>query len=201
MGVDIWEVIEAAKSKPFGYMPFYPGPGLGGHCIPIDPFYLTWKSREYDLTTRFIELAGEINRAMPRYVIEVLERELGNRFGRALSGARVLVLGLAYKRDVADVRESPSLKLIELLESRKANVDFHDDLVPSIPRTREYGHLAGRRSADIDAGTLATYDAVLVATDHSTVDYGLVARHAKLIVDTRNSMGIRGLAGLNLVKA
>lgn len=201
MGIDIWEVIDAAKSKPFGYMPFYPGPGLGGHCIPIDPFYLTWKSREYDLTTRFIELAGEINRAMPRYVVQILERELGSRFALALCGARILVLGLAYKRDVADVRESPSLKLIELLEERKACVDFHDLLVPMIPPTREYAGMAGRVSVDIDPSSLAGYDAILIATDHSTVDYALVSRHSKLIIDTRNAIAARGLDTSNVVKA
>ena len=138
MGIDIWEVIEAAKTKPFGYMPFYPGPGLGGHCIPIDPFYLTWKAREYELPTRFIELAGEINSAMPRHVVGKLAEALDRQLGKALSRARILIVGLAYKKNVADIRESPSFKLIELLEERGGKADYHDPHVPEIPATREH---------------------------------------------------------------
>lgn len=201
MGIDIWEVIEAAKTKPFGYMPFYPGPGLGGHCIPIDPFYLTWKSREFELPTRFIELAGEINLAMPRYVIDTLAQALDRRCGKALSGARILVLGLAYKKNVPDIRESPSFKLMELLQGRNAKVDFHDPHVSEIPPTREHSEFAGWKSVTLDAARLDSYDAVLISTDHDAVDYALVSKHAKLIVDTRNVMVRQGLAGDNLVKA
>ena len=201
MGIDIWEVIEAAKTKPFGYMPFFPGPGLGGHCIPIDPFYLTWRSREFDMPTRFIELAGEINLAMPRYVVGRLEEALGDRLGKALSGAQVLIVGLAYKRNVADVRESPTFKLIELLEARGAAVSFHDPHVAEIPPTREYGGYAGRRSAELGSAALEAADAVLIATDHDAVDYALIAAHARLIVDTRNAFGRRGIDHPALVKA
>ena len=201
MDIDVWEVIEAAKTKPFGYMPFYPGPGLGGHCIPIDPFYLTWKAREVDMPTRFIELAGEINTAMPRQVIDVLAEALNRRAGRALRGARVLLLGMAYKKNVDDIRESPSFKLIELLEARGAEVSFHDPYVAAIPETREHPRLAGRRRAALDADTLAGADAVLIATDHDAVDYELVAEHAALVVDTRNVMARHGLAGAQVVKA
>ena len=201
MDIDIWEVIEAAKTKPFGYMPFYPGPGLGGHCIPIDPFYLTWKSREQDICTRFIELAGEINVAMPKYVVDALGRALDERFHLALSAARVLVIGLAYKKDVSDTRESPSLKLIDILEARGAAVDYHDPHVPEAPLTREHPRIAGRGSAPLDAERLAAYDAVLIATDHEAVDYALIRDNARLIVDTRNVMHRRGLTCAQLVKA
>ncbi len=151
MGIDIWEVIEAAKTKPFGYMPFYPGPGLGGHCIPIDPFYLTWKSREFDMPTRFIELAGEINLAMPRYVVARLEEALDRRLGKSLGSARILIVGLAYKKNVADVRESPTFRLMELLEARGASVSFHDPHVAAIPPTREHAAFTGR-PLDADLG-------------------------------------------------
>ena len=193
MDIDVWEVIDAAKTKPFGYMPFYPGPGLGGHCIPIDPFYLTWKAREFDIATRFIELAGEINRAMPRYVIEALEKGLDRHLGLSLGSARVLIVGLAYKRDVSDIRESPSLKLIELLEDRGTKVDFHDPHVPEVPPTREHAALTGRKSVGLDAASVAGYDAVVIATDHSALDYALLSREARLIVDTRNAIASRGL--------
>ncbi|HEY8572894.1 nucleotide sugar dehydrogenase [Phenylobacterium sp.] len=201
MGIDVWEVIEAAKTKPFGYMPFYPGPGLGGHCIPIDPFYLTWKAREFDLGARFIELAGEINTAMPNHVVEVLDRALDQRFQKALSASKVLVIGLAYKPDVADVRESPSFKLMELLEARGAEVSFHDPHVPEVPPTREHAEYNGRRSAELTPETLAAVDAVLISTDHAAVDYALVSAHAKLVVDSRNAMARRGLFRANVVKA
>lgn len=201
MGIDIWEVIEAAKTKPFGYMPFYPGPGLGGHCIPIDPFYLTWKSREYDLTTRFIELAGEINSAMPRHVVNRLAEALDRRLGRALSRSRVLVVGLAYKKNVPDIRESPSLRLIELIEERGGRADYHDPFVPQIPRTRAYGALMGRRSVPLDAASLQGFDAVLISTDHDGLDYAAMASHAALIIDTRNVVGRLGLPMDKVVKA
>ncbi len=186
MGIDVWEVIDAAASKPFGFMPFYPGPGLGGHCIPIDPFYLTWKAREFDVPTRFIELAGEINTHMPNYVIAKLSQALNDHFERSVKGSRILILGIAYKKDVDDMRESPSLVLMERLEVAGAKVDFHDPFIPVIPHTREHDNLSGRKSVGLTEETVGTYDAVLIATDHSTVDYALVSRHAPLIVDTRN---------------
>ncbi|TCL91177.1 UDP-N-acetyl-D-glucosamine dehydrogenase [Rhizobium sp. PP-WC-2G-219] len=199
MGVDIWEVIDAAKTKPFGYMPFYPGPGLGGHCIPIDPFYLTWKSREYDLPTRFIELAGEINSAMPKHIVGRLAEALDIHLGKALSRSRVLIIGLAYKKNVPDIRESPSLKLIELIEERGGSASFHDPHVGEIPKTREYLSLKGRRSVPLSE--LGRFDAVLVATDHDDVDYALIAQHALLIIDTRNVFARRGIQGGLIVKA
>ncbi len=186
MGIDVWEVIEAAKSKPFGYMPFYPGPGLGGHCIPIDPFYLTWKAREYGLSTRFVELAGEINTEMPRHVVGRLAEALDARTGKGLNGARVLVLGVAYKKNVDDTRGSPAFVIIEMLEARGAAVAFHDPYVTEIPPTREHARLAGRRSVDLDADTLADFDAVLIVTDHGAVDYDALVAHSRLVVDTRN---------------
>lgn len=201
MGIDVWEVIDAAATKPFGFMPFYPGPGLGGHCIPIDPFYLTWKSREYDLTTRFIELAGEINSTMPHHVVTRLAEALDTRLGRALSRSRVLVIGLAYKKNVPDTRESPSLKLIELIEARGGTTGYHDPFVPQIPRTRAYPTLAGRQSVSLDAVTIAGFDAVLIATDHDDVDYAALGEHAPLIVDTRNAFARRSLPMDKVVKA
>jgi UDP-N-acetyl-D-glucosamine dehydrogenase len=197
MGIDVWEVIEAAKTKPFGYMPFYPGPGLGGHCIPIDPFYLTWRSREFEISTRFIELAGEINTFMPHHVVEVLARALDQRLKLALSAAKILVVGLAYKKNVADVRESPSFKLMALLEARGASIAFHDPHVPQAPNTREHPEYAGRASVALDP---AAYDAVLIATDHDAVDYGALTS-ARLVVDTRNAMAARGIFSPNVVKA
>jgi UDP-N-acetyl-D-glucosamine dehydrogenase len=201
MGIDVWEVIDAAKTKPFGYMPFYPGPGLGGHCIPIDPFYLTWKSREYELPTRFIELAGEINSAMPRYVVGKLAEALDIRAGKALSRSKVLVIGLAYKKNVADIRESPSLRLIEIIEERGGRADYSDPFVAEIPPTREYQALKGRKSVALTAETLAAYDAVLIATDHDEVDYAAMVKHAPLIVDTRNVFKRLGLAADHVIKA
>jgi UDP-N-acetyl-D-glucosamine dehydrogenase len=188
MGIDVFEVIEAAKSKPFGYMAFYPGPGLGGHCIPIDPFYLTWKARAFGIPTRFIELAGEINTAMPAYVVERTALELDRRFGRGLNGAKLLVVGVAYKKNIDDTRESPALAIIEKFEARGADVAFHDPHVPAIPRTREHPRLAGRASTPLDPARLAGFDAVLIVTDHDAVDWDTLGRHARLIVDTRNRM-------------
>ncbi len=201
MGLDVWEVIEAAKTKPFGYMPFYPGPGLGGHCIPIDPFYLTWRSREFDIPTRFIELAGEINTAMPRYVVDKLEEALDRRLSKSLGRARILVIGLAYKKNISDVRESPSLELIALLADRGAHVDFHDPHVPRIPHTRRHADLHGRQSVAFDASTVAAYHAVLIATDHDCIDYGLLLTHAKLVIDTRNACARAGFQSDRIVKA
>jgi UDP-N-acetyl-D-glucosamine dehydrogenase len=203
MGIDVWEVIDAAKTKPFGYMPFYPGPGLGGHCIPIDPFYLTWKSREFDMPTRFIELAGEINLAMPRYVIARLEEALDARLSKSLGQARVLIVGLSYKKNVADVRESPTFKLMELLEKRGAEVSFHDPHVDVVPPTREHAQFAGRRSATLTRETILAHDAVLISTDHDDVDYALIAGNGEtpVIIDARNAFGRRGIAGSNIFKA
>ncbi|HET9902488.1 MAG TPA: nucleotide sugar dehydrogenase [Xanthobacteraceae bacterium] len=201
MGIDIWEVIEAAKSKPFGFMPFYPGPGLGGHCIPIDPFYLTWKAREHEITTRFIELAGEINTRMPGYVVEKLSEGLDRNAGKGLSTSRILLLGMAYKKNVDDIRESPALKLLELIERRGARVDYHDPYVSVIPATREHARLAGRQSVPLSPEAIRSYDAVLIATDHDNVDYRLVVENARLVVDTRNACGRAGLLASNIVKA
>ncbi len=200
MGIDIWEVIDAAKTKPFGFMPFYPGPGLGGHCIPIDPFYLTWKAREYDITTRFIELAGQVNTHMPYYVVERLV-EAVDRSGRPFSGSQVLVLGAAYKKNVDDMRESPSLKLMELIEARGARADYHDPHIPELPPTRQHGALTGRLSVPITPETLRRYDAVLIATDHDDVDYRLIVDHAKLVVDTRNVCAKAGIVDARIIKA
>lgn len=185
MDIDIWEVIEAAKSKPFGYMPFYPGPGLGGHCIPIDPFYLTWRAREFNVPTRFIELAGEVNVSMPDYVVHCLFEAL-NDAERSVKGARILLLGAAYKKNVDDMRESPSLHLITMLKEKGALVDYHDPYVPHLKPMRRYN--LGLESIDLTAENIAGYDAVLISTDHDEVDYQLVADHAKLVVDTRNAM-------------
>jgi UDP-N-acetyl-D-glucosamine dehydrogenase len=184
MGIDVWEVIRAASTKPFGFTPFYPGPGLGGHCIPIDPFYLSWKAREYGLTTRFIELAGEVNTEMPRYVITRLMEALNER-SRSLKGAKVLVLGLAYKKDIDDLRESPSLELIEILKHKGAKVDYNDPHIPKTPRMRE--HDLKMTSVAITPRALASYDAVVISTDHTSYDYNLIVSKSKLVIDTRNA--------------
>jgi UDP-N-acetyl-D-glucosamine dehydrogenase len=186
MGIDVWEVIAAASTKPFGYQPFYPGPGLGGHCIPIDPYYLTYKAREVGLPTRFIELAGEINHAMPQYVVEKTMLALNTR-GKAVNGSRILVLGLAYKPDVDDVRESPSFELIEKLTDLGAAVDYNDPHVPATHHMRKYGDL-GLKSIALTPDTIASYDCVLIATHHKAYDWQMVADHAVLIVDTRNAL-------------
>jgi UDP-N-acetyl-D-glucosamine dehydrogenase len=187
MGIDVWEVIEAARTKPFGFQPFYPGPGLGGHCIPIDPLYLSWKARQYGRPTRFIELAAEINTLMPEHVVNRVAEAL-NEQGKALNGARVLVLGLAYKKDVDDVRESPSVTLIELLQRRGAKVEYHDPFIPSGKPMREH-NITQLRSISLTPVQLRRFDCVLIATDHSNVDYDLVCKHAPLVVDTRNATG------------
>jgi UDP-N-acetyl-D-glucosamine dehydrogenase len=187
MGIDIWEVIEAAKTKPFGFMPFYPGPGLGGHCIPIDPFYLTWKAREFGHSTRFIELAGEINTSMPLYVVDRLGEAL-NSACKPVNGSRVLVLGLAYKPNVDDERESPSYRIMDLLQRRGAEVAYYDPYVPIIRRTRQHPHWAGKRSVDWDRTTLAGFDAVVISTAHAGVNYQELAEWVRCIVDTRNVM-------------
>jgi UDP-N-acetyl-D-glucosamine dehydrogenase len=184
MNIDVWEVIEAASTKPFGYMPFFPGPGLGGHCIPIDPFYLTWKAREFGLSTRFIELAGEVNTNMPRYVIQGLTDAL-NEQKKPLNGSKILLLGLAYKKNVDDQRESPSLVLIELLREKGAEVSYHDPYVAQTHKMRQ--HDLQLSSIPLTAETLKAADAVLIATDHSCVDYNFVCEHAPLVLDTRNA--------------
>jgi UDP-N-acetyl-D-glucosamine dehydrogenase len=185
MGLDIWEIIDSASSKPFGFMPFYPGPGLGGHCIPVDPYYLSWKAREYDFATRFIELAGEINTSMPYHVVEAVAGAL-NEQKKSLKGSKVLLLGMAYKKDVDDLRESPSLKLLELLTDRGATLDYNDPYFPALFKMRhfDFSHM---RSVNLTPEKLASYDCVLIATDHSSYDYEALVRDAKLVVDTRNA--------------
>ena len=186
MGIDVFEVIEAASTKPFGFMPFHPGPGLGGHCIPIDPFYLTWKARELDIATRFIELAGEVNIGMPAYVVGRLREALDRRFGKGLTASRILIVGLAYKKNVDDMRESPALTIMAQLERAGAQVDYHDPYFPDIRPSRQYPHLCGRPSVPLQAGTLSRYDAAVIVTDHDGIDYALLVQHLRLIVDTRN---------------
>ncbi len=187
MGIDVWEVINAAKTKPFGFMPFYPGPGLGGHCIPIDPFYLTWKAREYGQHTRFIELAGEINTAMPDYVVRRVADALNER-SKAIRGSRVVVVGLAYKPNVDDYRESPSFVLMDLLKQRGAEVAFYDPYIPQVGSTREHPHWAGTKSIAWSREVFAGFDLALLATNHSCVNYQDLSDWAHCIVDTRNAM-------------
>ena len=183
MGLDIWEIIDGAATKPFGFMPFYPGPGMGGHCIPVDPFYLSWKAREYDFATRFIELAGEINTAMPYHVVEAVAGALNER-EKSLKGAKVLLLGVAYKKDVDDLRESPSLKLLELLTAQGVLLDYNDPYFAALHKMRHYD-FSNMRSVNLTPERLASYDCVLIATDHSCYDYEAIVQNGKLIVDTR----------------
>ncbi len=188
MGINIWEVIEAAKTKPFGFMPFYPGPGLGGHCIPIDPFYLTWKAREYDVPTRFIELAGEINSRAPYQVIDRLVRELSDRKAKSARNARILMLGVAYKKNVEDMRESPALVLMQELEDRGASVDYYDPFVPRLAETRAHPRLAGRACVEWHLDNFCGYyDVALICTDHDGVDYAGLVGAIDLVIDTRNA--------------
>lgn len=195
MDIDIWEVINAAKTKPFGYMPFYPGPGLGGHCIPIDPFYLTWKAREYGQLTKFIELAGEVNTAMPLYVVNRTAEAL-NAARKPVNGSKILLVGLAYKANVDDMRESPTFTLMDELKRRGAEVDYYDPFIPMVTPTREHGNWTGKRSVAWDRETVSRYDAVVVATAHQCVDHQQLADWATLIVDTRNAMaGLRTRPG------
>lgn len=184
MDIDVWEVIEAASSKPFGFTPFFPGPGLGGHCIPIDPFYLSWRARQYEMDTRFIELAGEVNRSMPEYVVERLSEAL-NEQGKSLKDASVLILGVAYKRDIDDDRESPAFRVMELLVRRRAVPSYHDPFVPVLRPSRRYDF--GLESTPLTPATLAGCDAVVIVTDHSGIDYAEVVEHANLVIDTRNA--------------
>jgi UDP-N-acetyl-D-glucosamine dehydrogenase len=184
MGIDIWEVIEAAKTKPFGFTAFYPGPGLGGHCIPIDPFYLTWKAREYEFPTRFIELAGEINSSMPEHVVDSIVDALNKR-KQCLQDARVLVMGIAYKKDIDDLRESPSLRIIELLQEKGAHVEYNDPYFPVLHKMRKYDFAL--QSVEPTPEALAKYDVVVIATDHSSYDYSAIVRDSRLVIDTRNA--------------
>ena len=197
MGIDVWEVLDAADTKPFGFMRFNPGPGLGGHCIPLDPFYLTWKAREYGVTTRFIELAGEVNVSMPHYVVDKLQQALNDR-GRALKNAKVLVLGIAYKKDIDDPRESPSFELIDLLLRRGADVSYHDPHIPRAPKMRSWPNLPPMESVPLTAETVAASDVVLIATEHTAVDYAMLEEKASLIIDTR---GVYRAPRGNVVKA
>ena len=190
MGIDIWEVIEAAKSKPFGFMPFYPGPGLGGHCIPIDPFYLTYRAKQFGQETKFIELAGEINTQMPSYVIRVLENALKTKFKKELKGTNILIVGLAYKKNIDDTRESPAFILLKLLKDQGATAAYFDPFVLSIPKTREHAALAEQKSIDWSAEELAKYDAALICTDHDDVNYKELVAKSKLIIDTRNATAL-----------
>ena len=185
MGVDIWEVIDAAATKPFGFMPFYPGPGLGGHCIPVDPFYLSWKAREYDFATRFIELAGEVNTAMPYHVVEAVATALNDR-KKAIKGSKILILGVAYKKDVDDLRESPTLKIMQLLQQRGAELDYNDPYFPQLHKMRHYNY-EHMKSVPLNPQTIGSYDGVVIATDHTSYDYANIVDSAKLVVDTRNA--------------
>ncbi len=188
MGIDVWEVIDAAATKPFGFMPFYPGPGLGGHCIPIDPFYLTWKAREFDHQTRFIELAGEINRNMPKHIISRLGHALSQYQKKALNGANVLVVGIAYKKNVDDMRESPSLLLMELLAEQGANFEYYDPHIPQVPPTREHAQFTGLKSIELTPTNLQQFDVALIATNHDAIDWELLVQNTPLVIDTRNAL-------------
>ncbi|MGB9769015.1 MAG: nucleotide sugar dehydrogenase [Dictyoglomus turgidum] len=194
MNIDIWEVISAASTKPYGFMPFYPGPGLGGHCIPIDPFYLSWKAKEYDFDVRFIELAGEINDNMPRYVVQLVMEAL-NRDKKAVNGSKILIIGVAYKPNIADPRESPALKIIPLLEDLGGEVEFYDPYVSEIKiensKTKEVKYM---KSCALDEGKVKNADCVLIVTDHDNIDYEMIYKNAKLIVDTRNALRKRGIS-------
>ncbi len=198
MEIDVWEVIRAASTKPFGFMEFHPGPGLGGHCIPIDPFYLTWKAREYDINTKFIELAGEINTYQPYYVVE-RTRDLLNQNGIPLSKSKILLIGISYKRNIDDMRESPSLKLIELFRARGSQIDYYDPYIPKIPPTRKYNFEMS--SVQFNSSTISSYDLILISTDHDSIDYQLIADSSKLIVDTRNVFERKNIRSQKIFKA
>jgi UDP-N-acetyl-D-glucosamine dehydrogenase len=193
MGIDIWEVINAASTKPFGFHPFYPGPGLGGHCIPVDPFYLSWKAKEFDFHTRFIELAGEINSAMPYHVMAAVSNALNKHKKKAMNGAKILVLGLAYKKDIDDLRESPSLTIIELLQKEGVEVFYNDPFFPTVGRGRKYN--LNMKCTPLE--NLGQYDAVLIVTDHSDYDYQRIVNEAQLVIDSRNAT--RGIKSPKIV--
>jgi UDP-N-acetyl-D-glucosamine dehydrogenase len=190
MNIDVWEVVDAAATKPFGFQAFYPGPGLGGHCIPIDPFYLTWKAREFEISTKFIELAGEINTFMPYYVVEKAGEVL-NKFKKSLNGSKILILGASYKKDIDDMRESPSLKLIEILREKGAKVDYNDPYVPKLPMTRKYQY--DMESVELSKNNLAKYDLVLLSTDHTDYNYKFITANSRIILDTRNAFERAGV--------
>lgn len=198
MNIDVWEVVDAAATKPFGFQAFYPGPGLGGHCIPIDPFYLTWKAREFEISTKFIELAGEINTFMPYYVVEKAGEVL-NKFKKSLNGSKVLILGVSYKKDIDDMRESPSLKLIEILREKGAKVDYNDPYVPKLPKTRKYQY--DMNSVELTKKNLAKYDMILLSTDHTDYNYKFITASSKLILDTRNAFERAGVKSVKVFKA
>ena len=185
MDIDVHEVLSAAETKPFGFMKFEPGPGLGGHCIPIDPFYLTWKARQYEKNTKFIELAGEINTYMPYFVIEKTIEAL-NENKKALNGSKILIVGLAYKPDIDDMRESPSLKLFKILKSKGASFEYHDPFIDEIPNTREYKEYMGMKSVKLTKKVILNYDAIIISTNHSNINYDLLRKHSNCIIDTRN---------------
>lgn len=197
MGIDIWEVIEASSTKPFGFMPFYPGPGLGGHCIPIDPFYLSWKAKEYDFNTRFIELAGEVNINMPHYVVSKTIDAL-NRNGKCLKNARVLILGIAYKKDIDDTRESPGIEIINILKEKGAKVDYNDPFVPSFSGLRRYPDIA-MKSVKLSEKKLKEYNCIVIVTNHSQYDYSWIVKNSRLVIDTRNAT--KGLKSKKIIKA
>ncbi|MEP5731187.1 MAG: nucleotide sugar dehydrogenase [Sulfitobacter sp.] len=201
MDIDVWDVIDGAATKPFGYMPFYPGPGLGGHCIPIDPFYLTWRARKFDVATRFIELAGEINTQMPQHIVHRTREVLDNATGRGLKGAKLLLVGVAYKKNVSDMRESPAMRLMQLFEEAGSDVAFIDPHVPDIPPMREYGVFEGRASLTEQEAAAGGFDAVVIATDHDAVDYSAFLRLGCPVVDTRNAIAKRGLPLDHVTKA
>ena len=201
MGIDVWEVIDGAATKPFGFMPFYPGPGLGGHCIPIDPFYLTWKAQEFGVRTRFIELAGEINVAMPDYVVARLREALDRHSGKGLSRSKILIIGISYKKNVPDMRESPSVRLLDMMQTQGAKVDFLDPHIDTIPVLRDYPHLLGRKSVQMVDVATAGYDAILISTDHDDVDYATSAGLGIPVIDTRNAIAARSLPMSNVTKA
>ena len=201
MDIDIWEVIEGAATKPFGYMPFYPGPGLGGHCIPIDPFYLTWRARAFDVPTRFIELAGEINATMPAHVIDRLRAALDQATGRGLNGSQILLVGVAYKKNISDMRESPAMRLMQLLEEAGATIAFLDPHVPEIPPMREYGQFRARSALPPEDVAKASFDAILIATDHDAIDYAALVALGLPILDSRNAIASRDLPMDNVTKA
>ena len=196
MGIDIFEVIKTAATKPFGFTPYYPGPGLGGHCIPIDPFYLTWKAREHGITTRFIELAGEINTLMPDYVMQKIIFAL-NKEGKSLKNSRILLLGLAYKKNVDDTRESVTFKIMELLEAKGALTDYNDPFIPKIKPTRKYKQFVGKKSVPIDK--VNQYDLTVILTDHTSYNFETIVNQSKVIVDTRNACG--SIKSVKIIKA
>jgi UDP-N-acetyl-D-glucosamine dehydrogenase len=197
MGISIHDVIDAAGTKPFGFMPFYPGPGLGGHCIPIDPFYLSWKAREFGMNSRFVELAGEINRSMPHYVVSRTSEAL-NSMEKAVKNSSVLCVGLAYKPDVDDTREAPAFQIMELLYDYGAKVDYYDPYLPQVPTTRQHGDWAGKQSVVWDKDTMASFDVVIIVTHHKVINYSLLADWATCIVDTRGVMRGRGSSDANV---